>query len=92
LRFKGGLFGTKSIHCRRIYDLAGAISYSVKPPYHGYSVISRKDATFGHSRCALSLSQHFYLWQHLKELNYSGLTFSSGKGTQILREARQNLS
>jgi hypothetical protein len=87
-RFTGGMFGADSIRRQVVYDLPGAISYSVKPPYHGYSVYPKQNGTFGHKRCELSLTQHYALFQHLKDFTYLDMTFASGEGVPILREAR----
>jgi hypothetical protein len=35
--FSGGLDGTVPLLCRRVDDLAGALSYAVKAPCYGYS-------------------------------------------------------
>jgi hypothetical protein len=84
-RFSGGMFGADSIRRQEVYDLPGAISYSVKPPYHGYSVYPKQNGDFGHKQSKLWLTQHYDLFQHLKDFTYLDMTFARGEGVPILR-------
>jgi hypothetical protein len=87
-RFAGGILGADPWWQVAAYDFPGALRYSIKPPHHGYSVIERRDGRHGHCRCELSLKQHFWLYEHLKNLRYPDLAFASGEGAEVLRRAR----
>lgn len=88
-RFAGGLFGADPLWQVPPYDFPGALRYSIKPPFHGYSLIERRDGKRGHCRCNLSLAQHFWLYENLKGFRYPDLAFAGGEGVHVLRRARE---
>ena len=84
--------GADPIHLRVVNDaaggLAGAVSYMVKPPYHGYRLWKKSTQGFGHRREPLPLKVHHYLLTHLFQYEYDQLALSGGKGMAVLRTAR----
>jgi hypothetical protein len=88
-RFSGGLDGTVPLWCRRVDDLAGALSYAVKAPCYGYSA-GRPRPDRPPKRCSrrLTLAMHYFFFTRLGDYSFPALAVAGGRGVDVLRAAR----
>lgn len=85
--FEGGLGGAHPLVLKRVWDLDGASSYSVKPPDHMETCFARDDGRRVHRGRKLWLTEHYHLWRHLHGHTYPEFTFAGGAGLDVLYSA-----
>lgn len=83
------LGGAKPLVLKQVHDFAGASSYNVKPPDHMETCFARADGALVHRGRKLWLTEHYFLWRHLRSYAYPDLTFAGGAGLDVLRSARR---
>lgn len=84
--FAGGIAGSHGVVRQRGYDVSGALSYSIKPPFHAYSLYHRRDGSYAHRGEALSLAR-----QRLHRFTWPQVIFGVGEGEAILAAAWADL-
>lgn len=87
--FDGGLGGATPLVLKRVYDLAGASCYIVKPPDHMDTYFASAGGQRIHRGRKLWLTEHYFLWRHLRSYAFPDLTFAGGAGGRVLRDARR---
>jgi hypothetical protein len=89
-RFAGGLGDASPFRAQTVYDFVGASRYNVKPPDRMRICFASHDGKHRRRRREMSLTGHYFLWQHLRRYLYPQLTFAGGRGKRVLELAKRS--
>jgi hypothetical protein len=85
--FAGGVAGASPLVVERVWGLAGACRYPLKPPLTADTYYRSGKGQLFHPARELSLPEHFFLWRHLHPLTLPELAIAGGKGVRVLQAA-----
>lgn len=80
-KFSGGRNQATGFYSRKVYNLAGAVSYMHKLPVYGYKL--KKKGSYAHTAEYLKNARLYFLYKQLKDLKFADMFVSGGEGVAL---------